>query len=194
MNLELNSSVADGYTSKGYIAGLVTEAWATENLYCINCSSAELNRERPNSPVRDFTCPSCSATYQLKAKNGKHGRVVSNSAYDKKIAAIDQNQIPHYAFLAYNRARWRVTGLFVVPAHLIGRGVIQRRNPLGPHARRAGWVGSNILLSEVPEEGRIWLVVNGEINDATDVRSQWAKLAFLEAGPKSPGWGERFRQ
>ena len=190
MELVLNPSIAGNYKSNGYIAGIVTEAWADTNLYCLNCSSANLFRERPNSPVKDFSCPQCAATYQLKAKNGRHGRVVSNSAYLQKVAAIDQGQVPHYLFLDYNRARWEVTGLFAVPAHLIGRSVIQRRAPLGPQARRAGWVGSNILLHEIPEEGRIPMVSNGTVKDPADVRQDWQKVAFLGSDSRaSQGWG-----
>ncbi len=190
MNLEPDPSIADGYTSKGYIAGLVTEAWATANLYCINCPSKKLTRERPNYPVRDFACPSCRVTYQLKAKNGRHGRTVSNSAYEQKINAIDHGNVPHYVLPDYSKASWKVTGLFVVPGHLIGRGVIQRLKPLGPHAKRAGWLWSNVLLGEIPEEGRIKIVTDGVIINPVDVRRNWEKVAFLRNNPKAAqGWG-----
>ena len=190
MNLDLDPTTATGYTSNSQVARLVTEAWATENLYCLACASDNLARELPNSPARDFTCSSCSATYQLKSRNGKHGGIVSNSAYSKKIAAIDRGEVPHYAFLDYSRARWKVTGLFVVPGHLIGRSVIEKRNPLGPQARRAGWVGSNILLGEIPTEGRIQLITADEVVDPSAVRESWKKVAFLATDARaSQGWG-----
>ena len=190
MNLDLEPSVASGYINNAQIARLVTEAWAVGNLYCLACPSDYLTPELPNSPVRDFTCSSCSATYQLKSKNGRHGGIVSNSAYNKKIAAIDDGRVPHYVFLEYNRARWKVTGLFVVPGHLIGRGVIAKRKPLGPQARRAGWVGSNILLGEIPTEGRIPLVTGVEVTDPALVREKWDMLAFLASDSRGfQGWG-----
>ena len=190
MNLELDPTVAGNYRSTSYVAGQATELWATNNLYCINCPSEILVRELPNSPVKDFSCPQCAATYQLKAKNGRHGRKVPNSAFDQKIAAIERGLVPHYAFLDYTRARWKVTGLFIVPGHLIGRAVIQRRNPLGPHAKRVGWVGSNILLHEIPEPGRIRVVANGEATDPAAARRDWQKVAFLGTDPEaSQGWG-----
>ena len=190
MDLRLDPALAAGYASSSQIARLVTEAWAVENLYCLACPSENLTQELPNSPVRDFTCSSCSATYQLKSKNGRHGRTVSNSAYDKKIAAVDDGRVPHYAFLDYSRARWKVTGLFVVPGHLIGRGVIAKRRPLGPQAKRAGWVGSTLLLSEIPAEGRIPLVTDGEAIDPASVREKWEMVAFLASDPRGfQGWG-----
>ena len=83
-----------------------------------------------------------------------------------------------------------VTGLFVVPGHLIGRGSIQRRNPLGPNARRAGWVGSNILLGDIPEDGRIWIVSGNSITSPSVARIKWQRIAFLGNDPQaSQGWG-----
>ena len=190
MNLELDPSVATGYSSKGYMTGKITESWAANNLYCVNCHSDWLVQERPNAPVRDFTCPTCKVTYQLKAKNGKFGSKIANSAYSKKIAAIEQDSLPHFAFLNYDRVRWVVTGLFVVPGHLIGRGTIQRRNPLGPNAKRAGWVGSNILLEDIPAEGRIWMVSGESVFSPSDVRRQWQRIAFIGSDSKAAqGWG-----
>ena len=190
MNLDLDPSVAAGYSSKGYIAGKITEWWAANNLYCVNCPSDELAQERTNAPVRDFACPSCKVTYQLKAKNGKFGRKVANSAYSNKVAAIDQGSLPHYVFLNYDRVHWVVTSLFVVPGHLIGRRNIQQRNPLGSNAKRAGWVGSNILLEGIPDEGRIWMVSGGSIISQSSVRQKWQRIAFLGTDSNaSQGWG-----
>ena len=96
MNLSLDPSVALGLTSRSQIARRVTERWAAENLFCLACPSdeltAELTAERANAPVQDFTCPRCKAAYQLKGKNGRHGNVVANSAFDQKIAAIREGE------------------------------------------------------------------------------------------------------
>ena len=190
MELNLDPSSASGYSSNAQIARIVTEKWAAENLYRLACPSRELVSERNNSPVRDFTCPSCTASYQLKGKNGGFGRSVSNSAYAQKIAAIDRGAVPHYAFLNYSRTSWTVTNLFVVPGHLIGRSVVQPRKPLGSGARRAGWVGSNIRLGHIPEHGRISVISEGLAKVPSQVRREWNKVAFIAANPKaSQGWG-----
>ena len=190
MNLTLDPSVADGLTSRSQIARRVTEAWAKNNLYCLACSSEEVVAEKPNSPVRDFACPNCRTTYQLKGKNGRHGSVVANSAYDPKIAAIRQGNAPNYAFLDYSRDDWKVTNMFVVPGHFISESVIQRRRPLPPAARRAGWVGSNILLSKLPSEGRIAVISGSSPVDPATVRERWNKFRFLKSDPRaSGGWG-----
>jgi hypothetical protein len=39
--------------------------------------------------------------------------------------------------------------------------VIEKRKPLAPTARRAGWTGCNILLRDIPEAGKIFVVRDG---------------------------------
>ena len=190
MDLHLDPSLASHYRSNRQVTRVVTEAWAATNLYCLACPSDHLNPARNNTRVRDFSCPDCGSSYQLKSKNGRHGRVAANSAYGSKVAAIDQGRAPHYAFLDYRRDDWTVTGLFVTPGHFITRSVVQRRKPLPDTARRAGWVGSNILLSEIPQDGRISLVSDSQPRDPEDVREEWNKVAFLYSDSRaSGGWG-----
>lgn len=54
-----------------------------------------------------------------------------------------------------------MTNLLVVPKHFFVRDIIERRKPLAATARRAGWTGSNILLDQVPDAGKIFLIQNG---------------------------------
>ncbi len=190
MDLSLDPSVAAGLKSRSQIARRVTEAWASANLFCLSCSSERLQTEDANTRVRDFSCPQCAATYQLKAKGGRHGNTVANSAYGTKIAAIRRGNAPNYAFLDYTAETWKVTGLFIVPGHFLTEGLVQRRKPLPPTARRAGWVGSNILLSRLPAEGRIAVVSNGVPIPPDTVRQVWDRFRFLKTDSRaSSGWG-----
>jgi len=61
--------------------------------------------------------------------------------------------------LNYDLKQLVVTNLFVVPKHFFVREIIQERKPLAPTARRAGWIGCNILLGQIPESGKIFLVL-----------------------------------
>ncbi len=190
MDLNLDFSVSNDLKSRSQIARRVTEAWAASNLYCLACSSDYLVAERHNTPVSDFVCPLCETTYQLKGKQCSHGSIVANSAYHHKIDAIRQNRAPNYAFLSYGRNCARVTNLFVVPGHFITERVIQPRNPLSAAARRSGWVGSNILLSEIPQEGRIAVVAHKVPVAPEAVRSQWSRFRFLKNDARASGsWG-----
>jgi len=55
---------------------------------------------------------------------------------------------------------------------------IEKRAPLKPTARRAGWVGCNIVLDRVPASGRIFAVRNASPIDPSEVRSEWRRFAF----------------
>ena len=179
MDLALDPSVAEGYSSKAQRSRVITEAWAAEQLYCLNCDVERVEAHRPNKRVEDFLCPSCDRRLQLKASRGGHGRKVSNSAYEPKLEAIRANRAPDYAFMGFDPDRWRVTDLYVVPGHFLTPTVVEERAPLRDDARRSGWVGSNILLDRVPDAGRIVLVDDGDVVPTEAAREQFERTAFL---------------
>jgi len=190
MNLVLDTAVAAGYRSASQIARVVTQQWATANLFCLACSSDRLAPLQENAAVVDYRCPSCDAAYQLKSKSGPFGRKVQNSAYEPKMRAIQRGNAPHYAFLQYSRETWRVTDLFVIPSHFFTPAVIEMRRPLTVTARRAGWVGSNILLHALAPEARLEVVSNSQVRPDAEVRSAWSRFAFLGTDQRARGgWG-----
>ena len=67
---------------------------------------------------------------------------------------------------------------------------IEKRKPLSSSARRAGWVGCNILLDQIPEIGRISYVKNGMFAQSASVMNAWKKTAFLAESKsmESRGW------
>ena len=190
MNLQMDPSAGAGYSSSSQIARRVSEDWAARNLFCLACSSARILSEPPNRAVLDYRCPECSAEYQLKSQHSAFGTSVNNSAYGKKIEAVDQGRAPHYVFLRYSTPAWRVTDLFVVPGHFFTRAVVEERPPLKKGARREGWVGSKILLNELPAEAQVSVVDSGIVRNAADVRSDWKKFDFLRLDSRAHGgWG-----
>jgi len=68
----------------------------------------------------------------------------------------------------YDLQSLAVVNLFIVPKHFFVQDIIEERKPLAATAKRAGWIGSNILLSQIPESGKIHIVKSGVIrpNDA----------------------------
>ena len=42
----------------------------------------------------------------------------------------------------------------MVPKHFFVPDIIEKRKPLAETARRAGWIGCNIVLKNIPNEGR----------------------------------------
>lgn len=167
----------------------MSEAWAARELFCLQCPSGALEPLRTGTKVVDFSCPECAARYQVKSKQGNFGRVVTNSAYQAKIDAIEAGTVPNYVFVGYSSNLWRVTSGFVVPGHFITTSVIQKRKPLGPTARRHGWVGSNILLGDIPQDGRVALIENGFPRTPVNVRRDWSRFVFMrEKGAEARGW------
>lgn len=190
MNLLLDPSVAEKYKSSAQKARVITENWARQNLYCLACTSESLEPLEPNAPVADYACARCKSRYQLKSSAKPFGGSVVNSAYQPKIRAIREGRVPHYAFLRYSSQRWTVTDLFIVPGFFFSPAVIQERPPLPPTARRAGWIGSNILLRALPPDARISVVSDEQALPPEDVRNAWDQFSFLGTAENAKGgWG-----
>jgi type II restriction enzyme len=102
---------------------------------------------------------------------------------------VKRGRTPSFLFLSYVPDLWRVRDLFLVLAHFFSASAIERRRELGPSARRAGWVGCNILLNRLPPEARIYAVSGYEAVPPTEVRERWRRFAFLKREPpQSRGW------
>lgn len=60
---------------------------------------------------------------------------------------------------------------------------------MAPTARRAGWVGCNILINKIPKQGRIDIISNGEIVNIDYVVNKLNKSNRLETNDiNSRGW------
>jgi type II restriction enzyme len=74
---------------------------------------------------------------------------------------------------------WTVRNLLLVPSFFFSVAAVEKRAPLSPTARRAGWVGCNILLSQIAVQGKISLVAEGSVFPATVVRSHYHNVRPL---------------
>jgi type II restriction enzyme len=79
----------------------------------------------------------------------------------------------------YDLKSLAAVNLFIVPKHFFVREIIEERKPLAGTARRAGRIGSKILLDHVPESGKIHIVQNGVIRPKDMVLAEWQKTLFL---------------
>src|SRR5262249_3595013 len=57
---------------------------------------------------------------------------------------------------------------------------LQKRKPLSPTARRAGWVGCNFLLDRIPPDAKIPVVNSGKAVSPAVVRKAYKKVRPLE--------------
>ena len=189
MDLGLDPELARGYKSGSQITKNVTEPWAEQNMFCPACPSPRLTAYRPNRKVEDFYCPRCNRRTQVKAKRGKIGRTIANSAYAPKMAAIRSNRAPDYLFMAYDVNRWCVIDMILVPGHFMTTSAVEKRAPLKATARRAGWVGSNILLERIPASGKIKIVEDEAPVEPRLVRDAFRKTAFVaQQRAEARGW------
>jgi len=189
VHLALDSSLASAYTSRPQAVRAVTETWVAENLYCPSCSSEELEPTTPGTKVVDFRCPVCAEPFQLKSQSHRFRSRVVDSAYDPMIRSLETSTAPSFLFLHYHPSEWAVRDLFFVPRHFLSPSFVEKRPPLRPTAKRAGWVGCNILLSALPADARLEAVRDGIELSAETVREAWRAFSFLrEATPASRGW------
>ena len=189
MDLSLDQSLGLGYKSRAQLARVVTESWVAHELYCPACPNDAMTPSPPGTKVVDFVCQACGETFQLKSQDHPFGRKVTDAAYEPLIERIENASVPTFLFLHYRRDRWRVRDLFLVPRHFFLPSVIERRRRLAPTARRAGWVGCNILLSSLPSDARIPVVRDDVALSPQIVRAAWKQFSFLgSANLESRGW------
>jgi type II restriction enzyme len=95
-------------------------------------------------------------------------------------AAIRSSRAPDLFVMHYNKETWQVSDVLLMPHFAFSISAIEKRKPLSTTARRAGWVGCNILLGRIPTEAKIPIVIKGCETGISDVRQQYALLRPLE--------------
>ncbi len=106
-----------------------------------------------------------------------------------KIEAIRRGTAPNYLFLQYDMSLYNVSNLFLIPKYFMTESIIERRKPLSEHARRHGWVGSNILIGNLPTDARIHMIREGYVIPEDTVRGSWKRFSFLlQQSSLSRGW------
>jgi type II restriction enzyme len=188
MNLQARAELGESLRSRSQIARVVTEDWCAREMYCPGCDSEKLTKTKTGSPTCDFTCIGCKERFELKSGRHPFGSRIPDSAYSAMMAAIREDRTPNLLAVQYS-ATFGVINLFLLPRYFIVETVIEKRPPLGLHARRAGWVGCNILLNRIPIDGRIAIVDRGIVAPADDVRTLFRKARRLKNLPvMSRGW------
>jgi type II restriction enzyme len=188
MDLQCRTELADAYKAQPQIARVLTEAWCTRELYCPACDSDRLRQSKTNTPAVDFECPQCEQPFQLKSLKSWNPRKLVDAGYAAMIRAIHSDRAPNLLVLQYS-PDWLVQNVLLVPRVFFTENVVEKRNPLGPLARRAGWVGCNILLSQIPADGKIAVVSAGLPVPEEQVRREFSRVRRLaEIPPSLRGW------
>lgn len=188
MNLALDTSLSKGYKSKSQIAKVLTEKWVSENSYCPRCGNFYLNKFEANRPVADFFCNDCEEQFELKSKKRSFSRTIADGAYSTMIERINSENNPNFFFLTYTE-NWTVNNFLIIPKQFFTPDIIIKRAALGTTARRAGWVGCNIDVSQIAEADKVFLIKdNKEVNKEV-VKETFNKTLFLREKTKlAKGW------
>jgi type II restriction enzyme len=89
----------------------------------------------------------------------------------------------------YDRKEWSVSNVILIPNFAFSMSAIEKRKALGPEARRAGWVGCNIVLGRIPADAKIPIVSEGCAISSSEVRKQYARMRPLETlTNENRGW------
>jgi len=189
IDLKLNATLGNRYKSESQKIRVISEAWAERNAFCASCGGI-LIRERNNARVLDFKCAGCKGQFELKSTRGNFSRKVPDGAFKTMMSRLRDISSPDFFFLTYDVNSFRVTNLFAVPTSFLDTTVIEKRKPLGVYARRAGWVGCNIMMDRIPEVGKVFYVKKSKIITKKDVMKKWGRTAFLRSqnNIEARGW------
>jgi len=154
METKLPIEVAKDYSSISQQVRVVTEYWVSKSVYCPNCGNS-LSSFENNKPVADFYCKECLEEFELKAKHGAVGKKLVDGAYTTMIERLNANNHPNFFFLTYTKTTFEIKDFLTIPKYFFVADIIEMRKPLNFTARRAGWVGCNIIVNNIPEFGKI---------------------------------------
>ncbi|MBQ8051581.1 MAG: hypothetical protein IJ197_08435 [Bacteroidaceae bacterium] len=181
MDLHFNIELEKGYKSASQISRVLTEDWLAHNMYCPVCGATILGHYEANRPVADFFCERCKSDFELKSKESKTatiGHKIADGAYRTMIDRITSFRNPHLFVMTYTN--WTVNNLLIIPNYFFVPEIIEKRPPLKDTARRAGWVGCNIEIGNIPESGRIFIVRNGVEEDKERVVERYQRTLSLQ--------------
>ncbi len=126
----------------------------------------------------------------MKSKKTDIGGKIVDGAYRTMLERLTSSNNPNFFLLNYNLTSFGVTNFLVIPKHFFVPEIIEKRKPLSATARRAGWVGCNILLQSIPQTGKIFFVRNHQIEPKEKVLAEWKKTLFLREEKEilAKGW------
>jgi type II restriction enzyme len=180
VDLHLPTAGLDRYKSASQRARVGTESWGAANFFCPSCESPRLDVAPRNTVAVDYFCPACKSPFQLKSQSKPLGTRIVDAAYSEMKRAILEDRTPNLFVLHYDLDAWAVRTVLLVPHFAFALSAVERRKPLASTARRAGWVGCNILLDKIPVPARISIVNEGTPQTSQQVRASYNRLRPLE--------------
>jgi len=134
-------------------------------------------------------CDNCKQQYELKSKAGTLGKKIADGAYTTMMQRLNEDSAPNLLLLSYEKTSFNPISFFAIPSCFFRPISIEKRKPLANTARRAGWVGCNILLNEIPLAGRIAFIQNQMLRSKAQIIKDWRMATDIaQAKPEAKGW------
>jgi type II restriction enzyme len=189
MKISFENRIAENYKSLSQKIRVLTENWVDNEVFCPACG-CDIEHYANNKPVADFFCLNCKEDYELKSKKDSIGSKIVDGAYRTMLERLRSNNNPNLFLLNYSPLDFEVLNFFVIPKHFFVPQIIEKRKPLSQSARRAGWIGCNISLQNIPQTGKIFYIKNKQIEPKEKVLKNWGKTLFLRQEKETPakGW------
>lgn len=188
MDFHFDTTLAGDYKSNSQKIRVMSENWVGKNIFCPICGNPHICNLSSNMPVADLQCNNCGEIYELKSKKGKAGNKINDGAYSTMLERINSSTNPDLFVMSYS-SDYQVTDLLLIPKFFFVESIIEKRKPLALTARRAGWVGCNILFSNVPAQGRIKIIENQRMFNKAEIKKNYALIKRLQTNNLvSRGW------
>lgn len=181
MDTSFEMELPGQYKNKSQIARVLTETWTENHMYCPVCGWPTISKFPNNKKVADFYCPNCKNEFEQKSKNGAFGAKIAAGAYDAFVQRISSNNNPDFLMMSYSLEKRKVESLYFVPKYFFVPEIVEKRKPLTEKAKRAGWVGCNILFDKIPLQGRIAIIRDGVPLDKSKVLDQVKQAQKIKA-------------
>ena len=177
MNLYFAENLSQNYKSQSQKIRVMSEQWMAENMFCPCCGHDVLVHLKNNRPVADFYCPQCHNIFELKSTAKKIGKKIVDGTYNTMIERITSNTNPSLFVLAYQNNA--VLNLKFIPKYFFVPEIVEKRKALPPTAKRAGWIGCNILYDKIPSQGKISIIENSLLHDKTQIITAYKRSQIL---------------
>lgn len=162
------------YRSPSQRIRVLSEAWMKNEMYCPACGCDSLQKFPNNSRLADFFCASCGEVYELKSNGRPIGNTILDGAYYAALERINSSTNPNLFVLHYDRNC--IEDLTLVPKYFFTPDILKIRNALSPNAMRAGYIGSLIMYSNIPEQGKIAV-----IESHTEIEKDYVMKNYAQA-------------
>ena len=179
MNFYFNTELAKNYKSNSQKIRVMSESWVAHNIFCPICGNPHISNLSNNMPVADLSCDYCGEIFELKSKCGIIGNKIADGAYSTMIKRITGSDNPDLFVMQYS-TDLQVVDLTLIPKFFFTPEIIEKRKPLSATAKRAGWIGCNILYSGIPKQGKITIINGRKLSDRKTVTEEYSKVKKLQ--------------